>query len=189
MSDYHAPPRKRLGPLYTTNGTEPPNEALSRGSFHPDVELLRRHEGPRQTSMIPGLVFRSPIFAGTNIHIALRAGASARSPSIACRRSLTDSMQVTATGLAWYAREDWAALKALFTDAHKLHANYDDWLKAAELGFKTMTDNGNLVFKVPIVPSVFAAWCQEEGIPPDSYARNKYGALKVRDIIRDQQKP
>ena len=97
-------------------------------------------------------------------------------------------MQVAATGMAWYEREDWAALKALFTDSEKLHADYDDWLAAAELGFKSMTDRGHLVIKVPISPSTFATWCAEKGLEPDAHARSMYASLKARDIIQDRNK-
>lgn len=97
-------------------------------------------------------------------------------------------MQVTATGMAWYEREDWLALKALFTDSDKLHASYDDWLAAAELGFKHMTDRGQLIIKVPISPEVFAKWCKEKGLEPNAHARSMYASLKVRELVQDRNK-
>ena len=83
-------------------------------------------------------------------------------------------MAVQVVGMAWYRREDWKKLKALFTDAHKLHRTYDEWLKAAETGVKTLTAQGHIVEKVHIDPDEFAGWCAMRGLNIDAKARTQF---------------
>lgn len=92
-------------------------------------------------------------------------------------------MKVAATGIGWYAEEDWTALKALFTDAHKLHRNYADWLNAAETGFRQLSNQGHVVVKVPIRPGEFGEWCRLHQMEPNAAARSEFASRKVHESV------
>lgn len=92
-------------------------------------------------------------------------------------------MKVAATGIGWYAEEDWAALKELFTDSHKLHDNYADWLKAAENGFRQLSSQGHSVVKIPSPPHEFSEWCRVNKMEPNAAARSEFASRKVRESL------
>jgi hypothetical protein len=83
-------------------------------------------------------------------------------------------MQVGMTGMVWYRKEDWDALRKLFTDADRLHTTYEGWRAAAERGERTMTQQGHRVVRAEIRPVEFAAWCKQKGMQPNAAARNAF---------------
>lgn len=77
-------------------------------------------------------------------------------------------------GLPWYEREDYARILALVEDPHVLAPAYDQWLAAARNNEQEAERAGVTVVRVPIKPELFAHWCKEQGISPDSRARMRF---------------
>jgi hypothetical protein len=93
-------------------------------------------------------------------------------------------VKVAAVGIPWYRREDFAELRALFTDGHKLHATYEGWLAAAEEGERRIKADGTLTVRANLRPEEFAAWCNAKGIPLDSKARMEYANEWAHDWLK-----
>lgn len=77
-------------------------------------------------------------------------------------------------GMPWYRREDWAALRELLVDAHKLQATWEDWHRNAASCERLMTISGYHIVRALIRPKPFALWCETLGIPTDSAARTRW---------------
>ena len=92
-------------------------------------------------------------------------------------------MKVAATGIPWYAEEDWPELKALFTDSNRLHDRYRDWRRAAEETIRHLSKEDHVVVKVPVKPREFAAWCAAVGLQPNAEARSRYASLKAKEAV------
>jgi hypothetical protein len=93
-------------------------------------------------------------------------------------------MQVSAVGLPWYNRKDFAALRSWFTDGEKFHKTYDEWLRAAEMRESQLRANGHRVVRALIEPEPFNRWCANQGVVPDSNARSKYADEYADRIVR-----
>jgi hypothetical protein len=78
---------------------------------------------------------------------------------------------IRATAMAWFRREDFAQIKALMSDGHKLHKTWEEWTAAAEAGQKHFEATGTVVIRVFIIPDEFAAWCRLRGRDLDAKAR------------------
>ena len=89
--------------------------------------------------------------------------------------------------LPWYARSDYPALLALFSDANKLPTTYDAWLERAERIECQFQKAGFSVSKTWIRPIPFAAWCDERNISPDQVARLIFVNEAVRDLLESSQ--
>jgi len=92
-------------------------------------------------------------------------------------------MQVQAVGMSWYKPENFARLRAMFEDGHKLHRTYDEWLTAAETNKKMLEANGTRVFCVDIDPDEFPKWCTAQGLKLDANARNTYASSVAYQMI------
>lgn len=77
-------------------------------------------------------------------------------------------------GIPWYREGDWDAIKSMMTDAHKLHARYKDWLKAAEGLEHNIKKSGQIVERAYIDPDEFPNWCAVHGLNVDADARNRF---------------
>lgn len=80
-------------------------------------------------------------------------------------------MKIAVVGIAWYKREDYKALLALFTDSEKLAPNYQEWLKAAERLTDQLRRSGQAFQKVYIDPETFPA---SRGLNIDANARIRF---------------
>ncbi len=85
-------------------------------------------------------------------------------------------MSVEVTGIAWYRKEDYDRLMAMFTDREKLPATYEDWLAQAQTVMVTLTGRGLLLEKSYIDPETFPQWCAEKGLEMVASARTHYAA-------------
>ena len=83
-------------------------------------------------------------------------------------------MQIQVIGMAWYKRENYTRNKSMFEDGNKLHDTYDEWLKAAEIGRKSLESKGAKVVCVDIDPDEFSAWCKKSGMKLNAEARTSY---------------
>jgi hypothetical protein len=79
-------------------------------------------------------------------------------------------------GLPWYSREDYPRIRDMMIDRHNLAPTYDAWLAAAENNETVGRQAGLQISRTMIEPDIFAKWCTEKGLEPDSAARIKYVA-------------
>jgi hypothetical protein len=86
----------------------------------------------------------------------------------------------------WYRREDWDALRALFIDAAKLPATYDQWLRKAEHAEKQFKRQGSLTGRVYLDPIEFSLWCVDRGTDLDAAARMNFASEAVARKYRNQ---
>jgi hypothetical protein len=80
-------------------------------------------------------------------------------------------MKVSVVGIPWYHESDYASLRQLFEDGHKLHLTYHEWLEAANSSFERLKSGGTIVEKVYITPDEFSAWGSARGQRLDAKAR------------------
>ncbi|WP_114943935.1 hypothetical protein [Microvirga calopogonii] len=77
-------------------------------------------------------------------------------------------------GLPWYSREDYPRIRAMMTDRHNLASTYEAWLASAVNNELVGQQAGLRIERIMIEPDVFATWCEEQGLEPDSKARTTY---------------
>ena len=53
-------------------------------------------------------------------------------------------------GVAWYTREQWAAVRAVASDPENLEATYEAWVTMAEHALQELRQTGLRLEKVPI---------------------------------------
>jgi len=82
-------------------------------------------------------------------------------------------------GIAWYRREDYERLKAMFIDGDNLPDTYDEWLTIANRTYNVMSAGGLVVVKALIDPETFPEWCSANGEKLDRQARSTYAAKKA----------
>ena len=97
--------------------------------------------------------------------------------------------QVQAVGMAWFKREHFVRLRAMFQDGHKLHRTYDEWLRAAEAGRKAQEVKGLRVVCVDIDPDDFPKWCAAKGMNLDADARMRYASEIAYKVLTGAQPP
>lgn len=83
-------------------------------------------------------------------------------------------MRIAIIGIAWFKREDYAALKRLSSDGNTFAATYDDWLQSAEQLIEKFRTDGQAFQKVYIDPNTFPAWCATRGLEVNSQARIRF---------------
>ncbi len=86
------------------------------------------------------------------------------------------SMPVSAVGIVWYRRENYAACLAVMADRHLLPKTFDEWLRAAEEGVERLRTQGHTVHKVQIDPIEFKKWCIASGKNVDASGRTEYAS-------------
>jgi hypothetical protein len=95
------------------------------------------------------------------------------------RRAQRRSSNTTArmrVGVAWYTREQWAAVRAVATDPNKLEDTYEAWVAMAERALQELAQTGLRLEKVMIDSQALRAWCQREGRPVYAAARAVFAA-------------
>ena len=80
-------------------------------------------------------------------------------------------MKVQVIGIPWFSRDDFARLRAMFTDGDKLHRTYDEWLTAAKKTRHSIMAQGTRVVRAKIDPDTFPAWCAANGHDLDAKGR------------------
>ncbi|HET8546845.1 MAG TPA: hypothetical protein VFL57_02525 [Bryobacteraceae bacterium] len=83
-------------------------------------------------------------------------------------------------GVAWYHREDYLRLKAMFTDGENLPDTFDDWQKIVRRSGETLRGDGFEIVKAYIDPKVFSEWCRARGMEMNARARTTYAAEFAR---------
>lgn len=85
-------------------------------------------------------------------------------------------MRVQKIGFAWFDRENYDELKALFTDGDSLPDTFDQWQTLAERGVDQLRREGKIVIKAYLDPKTFPEWCRSRGLDINSAARRKFAA-------------
>lgn len=86
------------------------------------------------------------------------------------------TLPIRAAGFCWYRREDYARIRKLMSDGHKLPATFDSWLEQAQKGLQRFEGQGGVALKVYLDPTEFTAWCSARRLKLDSSARTQYAA-------------
>ena len=89
-------------------------------------------------------------------------------------------------GVAWYKRENFAPLLALFEDRSTIRLSYKQWLAAAEARVEQHQREGRKVIKIDIDPVEFPFWCATEGLVPNAQARIAYTNFVVGKLGASQ---
>jgi hypothetical protein len=56
-------------------------------------------------------------------------------------------------------------------------------------GFQRLSQQGDLVVKVNITPTVFPEWCSHHGVQPNATTRSEYASIMARDAVLSNPKP
>lgn len=99
------------------------------------------------------------------------------------------TQQIQAVGMAWYKREHFERLRAVFEDGHVLHRSFDEWLRDAEKGRKGLEAKGVRVVCVDIDPDAFPAWCAANGQRVNAEGRTKYANLITYKVLTGVEPP
>lgn len=99
------------------------------------------------------------------------------------------AQQVQAVGMAWFKRENFTRLLAVFEDSHKLHRTFDEWLRDAEIGRKGLEAKGVRVVCVDIDPDHFIAWCKSRGLGINAQSRISYANLIAYKVLTGVEPP
>jgi hypothetical protein len=100
--------------------------------------------------------------------------------------SMPDDKPLPAVGVYWIREEDYPAVRAMFSDGHKMPPVFGDWLRMAvemENGLKAY---GHPVLRVTIDPATFPDWCIAHGTTPDSHGRKRFVTAAVTERYGDQ---
>ncbi len=88
----------------------------------------------------------------------------------------------TASGVAWYDREQWERLRQVAADPERLEDSYEDWVAMAERAIRDIEATGLLIERVPVDTEELVAWCNERGRPIDGEARAEFAAQELRRL-------
>lgn len=88
----------------------------------------------------------------------------------------------TASGVAWYDRNQWERLRQVAADAEVLEESYEGWLAMAERGIRELEETGMIIERVPVNAEDLIAWCNEQGRPIDGPARAEFAAREFRRL-------
>lgn len=69
---------------------------------------------------------------------------------------------IQATGMAWFAEDDYESFRAVLPD-RAWHATYRQWLAAAEQGVKQHEKLGRRIVKAHVRSDTFVQWCRDTG--------------------------
>ncbi len=83
-------------------------------------------------------------------------------------------MAEVVAGLAWYRREDYPKLLAIFDDADSLPETYEEWLEKAMEIERELIIQGHRVVRATIDPAIFPSWCAAKHLKLDASARTRF---------------
>ena len=82
--------------------------------------------------------------------------------------------KIEVVGIAWYRREDYSLLLALFDDSEALPKTFDEWLAKAEETEREVSKAGLRVSRVLLIPKEFIDWCASHDLRRDAKARSRF---------------
>lgn len=93
----------------------------------------------------------------------------------------------TVIGISWFELDDYPSIRAVMTDADRLHRTYTEWRLAAEQAERKLRREGHFVVRVPLLAEPFVAWCSERGLNVDANARMRFaneGAMQKNRAVQ-----
>jgi len=93
---------------------------------------------------------------------------------------MTSEARRLAIAFAWYRQNQWDRLLALSADRDQLEDTYEEWRKAAEARWSTLSGMGHEVQRVDIDVELLWSWCRAQGRPLDGKTRSEYAARCAR---------
>lgn len=85
------------------------------------------------------------------------------------------TMGISAIGIAWYKRSDYARILEIMEDREKLPVTFDKWQSKAEQLERQSRAAGKTVVRAYIDPDHFVAWCAANKVHVDANARMRWG--------------
>ena len=92
----------------------------------------------------------------------------------------------SASGVAWYDREQWKRLRQVAADPDRLEDSYDEWVAMAERVVRELEAEGMLIEKVSVDTEALVAWCNEHDRPIDGAARAEFAAQEFRRLHQSE---
>lgn len=92
-------------------------------------------------------------------------------------------MGISAVGIPWYKRSDYARILEVMEDRDKLPLTFDKWQSKAEQIERQTRTAGKIVARAYIDPDHFVAWCAANGLHIDSHARGMWASEVARDAF------
>lgn len=87
--------------------------------------------------------------------------------------------------MAWFRRENWERLLAIFADSQVMPTSYDQGLEKANSLKRRLEALGAVVVQVDIDPATFPAWCRDRGLRVDAKAREEFASSTVLTMYFD----
>jgi hypothetical protein len=88
---------------------------------------------------------------------------------------------IRAVGIPWYTLDDFAEIKAMMEDGHKLAATYSQWRMAAEQAEKKFRREGCLVVRAALEPKAFRDYCLLHDLRLDAHGRGQFAAFIAKE--------
>jgi len=88
----------------------------------------------------------------------------------------------TASGVAWYDREEWRRIREVAADPQVFEESYDEWVVMAEKAVRELEATGMIIERVPVGATELIAWCSEHDRPVDGSARAEFAARQFRKL-------
>jgi hypothetical protein len=82
-------------------------------------------------------------------------------------------------GLAWFRKQDYPKLRAIFEDADEMHDTWEEWVESAMKVEERLKTEGFIVDRIRIHPDTFPEWCRNAGVRIIASARSKFTAEAV----------
>lgn len=89
-------------------------------------------------------------------------------------------------GVSWFRKEDYAAIRRVSEDGHKMPDRWEDWLKGAEKMEKEAIQTRKVVERIYIDPDTFPDWCRANGCGVKREGRHKFIAVTLAPKYRNQ---
>ena len=96
------------------------------------------------------------------------------------RRRYSKEYVETASGVAWFDREQWQRLREVAADPERLEESYEAWVAMAERAIRHLEATGMLIERVPVDTEELIAWCKDRARSIDSSARAEFVARQLR---------
>jgi|SRR6266478_4136164 hypothetical protein len=90
-------------------------------------------------------------------------------------------------GLAWFRKEDYPSLLAIFDDAREMHETWEEWEESAKKVAERLKTEGYIIERVYIDPDTFPGWCRKAGLKITAAARSRFSAQTVAKLHRNRE--
>jgi len=100
--------------------------------------------------------------------------------------SAFDDPLLRVIGISWFREEDYAAIRGVSEDGHKMPSKWKDWLNGAEEFEQKAIQSGKIVERINIDPNTFPDWCKKNGVGVNRQGRQKFAAMAVGSKYRNQ---